>query len=251
MNDTGSRQRRSLTVVLLDGVLRLLTITPTPKVHDPGARRGLGRYAVLAGLLAALAGTVLLVVVLVRDPGDPAPPPDPAAALPGAPRSADPAWPQPVLPSSATVTTTATSAAPASATPSASSGPVRVVPGTSPSAGSVPVTGSTPVPLTAAYQTSGGLLGAYRMTVTVANPGTTAANGWTLTVTLPRATLRVGSVTGATAAQDGSTWTFVPDTGTSPVPAGGSVAVAFTVSGATLIDAAPQGCSIDGTACTS
>ncbi|GAA2706586.1 cellulose binding domain-containing protein [Actinoplanes palleronii] len=250
MNDTGSRQRRSLTVVLLDGVLRLLTITPTPKVHDPGARRGLGRYAVLAGVLAALAGTALLVVVLVRDPGDPARLPDPAAALPRVPRSADPAWPQPALPSSATATTAATSAVPASVSPSASSGSAAIVPSIRPSAGSAPATGTTPVPLTAAYQTSGGLLGAYKMTVTVANPGTTAANGWTLTVTLPRETLRVGSVTGAAATQDGSTWTFVPDTGTAPVPAGGSVAVAFTVSGATLIDAAPQACTIDGAACT-
>ncbi len=87
------------------------------------------------------------------------------------------------------------------------------------------------------------------MTVTVANPGAAAKDGWTLTVTLPRPTLLVSSVSGATASQDGSTWTFVPDSDTSSVPAGGSAEVSFGVSGATLIDAAPKECTIDGNAC--
>jgi hypothetical protein len=115
----------------------------------------------------------------------------------------------------------------------------------------VPTTESTAVPLTASYRTSSataGLLG-YQMTVTVTNPGRIRKDGWTLTVTLPRSTLLVSGVDGATAAQDGSMWTFTPDAETSRVPAGGSVEVAFDVFGATLIDATPQDCRIDGTRC--
>jgi hypothetical protein len=107
------------------------------------------------------------------------------------------------------------------------------------------------VPLTASYRTSSataGLLG-YQLAVTVANPGATSKDGWTLTVTLPRPTLLVSGVSGATAARNGSVWTFTPDSGTAAVPAGGSVKVVFDVRGATLIDAAPQDCRIDGNRC--
>ncbi|GAA2849978.1 hypothetical protein GCM10010443_09910 [Actinoplanes cyaneus] len=120
-------------------------------------------------------------------------------------------------------------------------------------AASAPVTEGAAAPLTASYRTSsvtGGLLG-YKMTVTVANPGAAAKDGWALTVTLPRPTLMVSSVNGATATQDGSTWTFVPDSSTSAVPAGGSAVISFGVTGATLIDAAPKACTIDGNTCAS
>jgi hypothetical protein len=73
--------------------------------------------------------------------------------------------------------------------------------------------------------------------------------GWLLTVTLPRSTLRVAKVTGATARQDGATWTFTPDGSTAKVPPGGSVNVSFEVQGATLIAASPTACTIDGRAC--
>lgn len=251
MNDTESRRRRSLSVVVLDGMLRLYSAmqsgpTPTPKVREPGRRSGFGRWALVAAALAALAGTALLVVVLVRGGGDGStPPPDPAAALPG-PRSG--------------TTDPGSAAASASVTPPARSSLGAAVTATSPAAGSAaasvpasPVTEGAAVPLTASYQTSSvtaGLLG-YKMTVTVANPGTTAKDGWVLTVTLPRPTLRVGSVTGATATQNDSTWTFVPDTDSARVTAGGTVVISFGVSGATLIDAAPQTCAIDGNPCGS
>ncbi|MEV6350253.1 cellulose binding domain-containing protein [Actinoplanes sp. NPDC051851] len=247
MNDTGTRQRRSLVVMILDGVLRLLTITPEPKIHEPGgARHSRGHHVLAAGVLAALVATVVLAVVLIRAAGGSTAQPDPAAALPVPPaRSADPAWPL------GSVAPTASITSPAGATSSSA----RTSPSatdTTGSGSSAPVTESTTVALTAAYETSSvtaGLLG-YTMTVTVANPGATVKNGWTLTVTLPRATLLVGQVTGATAAQDGSTWTFVPDETTADVPAGGSVVVSFGVNGATLIDAAPKTCTIDGNACT-
>ena len=249
MNDTDSRPPRSLVVVLLDGVLRLVAAvhsgaTPTPKVREAGGRRGVGRYLLLAGVLAALAGTALLVVMLVRAPDGGTPPPDRAAALPGlASRTAQP---------SVAVTTTpgalGTTATPSSARSGPTTATTRPVPSQS---AKVPITENAPVPLTASYRTSSvtaGLLG-YRMAVTVANPGTSAKDGWTVTVTLPRSTLRVSGVSGATAAQDGSVWTFTPDATTSRVPAGGSVELAFEVRGATLIDATPQDCRVDGNRC--
>ncbi|MFI1996216.1 cellulose binding domain-containing protein [Actinoplanes sp. NPDC020271] len=255
MNDTGTR-RRSLSVVVLDGMLRLYSAlqsgpTPTPKVREPGRRRRLGRWLLVTAAVAALAGTALLVVVLVRGSGDPAAPPDPAAALPGrsAPAAAAPGSP----------VASATPSAPATATPTTSAAArsslgavvTTTKPMTSASA-SAPAAGSTAVPLTASYRTSsvtGGLLG-YKMTVTIANPGAAAKDGWTLTVTLPRSTLMVSSVSGATATQDGSTWTFVPTSSTAQVPAGGSAVISFGVTGATLIDAAPKSCTIDGSACS-
>ena len=249
MNDTDSRPPRSLVVVLLDGVLRLVAAvhsgaTPTPKVREAGERRGVGRYLLVAGVVAALAGTALLVVMLVRAPDGGTPPPDRAAALPGlASRTAQP---------SVAVTTTpgalGTTATPSSARSGPTTATTRPVPSQS---AKVPITENAPVPLTASYRTSSvtaGLLG-YRMAVTVANPGTSAKDGWTVTVTLPRSTLQVSGVSGATAAQDGSVWTFTPDDATARVPAGGSVELTFDVQGATLIDATPQDCRIDGNRC--
>jgi hypothetical protein len=258
MNDTDTRPRRSLVVVLLDGVLRLFAAlqagpTPRPKVKEPGARRGVGRYVLLIGVLAALAGTALLVVVLVRAPGDPTPPPDPAAALPGlrsrpaGPSAAGSATPSASGPGSPSSTSALGKSATATATgPGASASSSLGVPG------SPIVTENTQVPLTASYKTASataGLLG-YQMTVTVANPAARVKNGWVLTVTLPRPTLIVSGVKGATASQNGSVWTFSPVSTTSAVPVGGSIQVVFGVHGATLIDAAPQDCRIDGNRCT-
>lgn len=248
MTDSQTRPRRSLVVVLLDAVLRLVAAfhtggTPTPKVRAAGGRRGVGRYLLVIGVLAALAGTALLVVVLVRAPAGSPPPPGRAGSLPGLQS-------QPAEPSAAL------SALPGlpdpTATPSTSKAtPATTRPVTSPT-GRTPVTEIAQVPLTASYKTSSvtaGLLG-YRMTVTVANPGEAPKDGWALTVTLPRSTLRITGVNGATAAQDGSEWSFTPDTTTSRVPASGSVELTFDVQGATLINAAPEDCRIDGNPCT-
>jgi hypothetical protein len=248
MNDTETRPKRSLVVVLLDGVLRLFAAvqagpTPQPKVREAGGRRGAGRYLLVIGVLGALAGTALLVVVLVRAPGDPTPPPGPAAALPGLrSRAAGPGAAGSAAPS--VPGSPATSSIGKAAT-------VTADPASSLSGAGAPITESTPALLTASYTTSSdtaGLLG-YQMTVTVANPATTAKDGWVLTVALPRPTLLVSGATGATATQDGSVWTFTPTAKTSRIPAGGTVAVVFAVHGATLIDAAPQDCQIDGNRC--
>ncbi|MEU8664170.1 cellulose binding domain-containing protein, partial [Actinoplanes philippinensis] len=127
--------------------------------------------------------------------------------------------------------------------------------GIAPSLSASPSGGASeaPAPLAATYTTTPyvvGLLG-YRTEVTVANPGPAARNGWTLTVTLPRSTLWINQVKGATATQNEAVWTFVPDDTTTKVPAGEQVAISFEVHGATLLDAAPAGCRIDTTPCAS
>jgi hypothetical protein len=246
MNDTGPRQRRSLSVVILDGMLRLSTIlsgpTPTPKVRASRTRTrgGGGRYLLIVAAIVALAGTALVAVLLTRSPGDPAASPDAADALPAAPPRSAVAAPSAV----ASVRAATSAGAAVTATRPVSRSPVA--------SGSTDASGSAPARLTASYRISSataGLLG-YKMTVTVANPGVAPADGWALTVTLPRPTLTVTGVSGATATQSGSTWTFVPSADTAAVPADGTAVISFGVMGATLIDAAPKSCTIDATPCT-
>ena len=92
--------------------------------------------------------------------------------------------------------------------------------------------------LTAVYSAPGGLLG-YRANVAVTSEGPDAADGWQLTVTMPRATLKLSAVSGATVEQDGTVWTFTPTDETRKVPVGSTVTVVFDVLGATLVDAKP------------
>ncbi|BCJ50614.1 hypothetical protein Asp14428_20890 [Actinoplanes sp. NBRC 14428] len=114
--------------------------------------------------------------------------------------------------------------------PAPGTAPTTAAPGAGPSAPLLPPTSSRPteratvpsaVALTARYSAANGtgLLG-YRAEVAVANPGTAGHDGWELTLTLPRPTLQIAAVSGATARQDGATWTFAPDATTRSVPAG-------------------------------
>lgn len=108
--------------------------------------------------------------------------------------------------------------------------------------------GATPSPapaLTASYQTVSDRLLGYRGQVTLSNPGNAAKADWTVTVTLgARAT--IGNVNGAEARQDGQVVSF-----TGPaVPAGGSVTFRFDVRDPDASATAPEGCAVDGRACT-
>lgn len=238
MNHSPRRERRSPLVVILDAMLGLAATLQSGQLPRPRRARagaGAGVAWVVAGVLAAAAGTAILVLALMRAPGG-------LSALP--PAATRPAPP----PSSAPGQTDPTGAGP-SVTPSPS--PTSAAPGRT-SAGATSAPPVTVVrPLTARYADAGGtpgLLG-YRATVTIANPGSRARTGWRLTVTLPRPTLRVSNVSGAVARQDGSTWTFVPDQSTERISPGGAAEIAFEVRGATLVDAAPQDCRIDGNPC--
>jgi hypothetical protein len=249
MTDVRQRERRTLPVVLLDATLALATgqlpwskVSTEEPTGDRSPRKRRAAVWITIAAVAAAAGTVLLLVAFLRSPGGLAPlgtaSPPPAAGE--APSRA--ATPTPAL------------------TPTAGAGgfgsPAPATPGADGQPGRAPVTTPTPppgttVPLTAQYANSSGgpgLLG-YRATITIQNPGATVPAGWSVTLTLPRSTLQVANVAGATVKQDGATWTFTPVDATAQVPAGGSVAVTFEVHGATLVDAAPRDCTIDGRPC--
>jgi hypothetical protein len=236
------RGRRTLPVVILDATLTLAVALQSGRL--PWSGRIVPRRAVIwttVGVVAAVAGTVALLVTFLHSPGGLAPlgvgSPPPAAVEPpprvvptGTPRpvQTSPSAPPAGLPTRPDPAPPATTAAPAT---------TRPAPG-------------PPTPLAGTYAAEGGqgLLG-YRASVTVANPGPAARRGWVLVLTLPRSSLTVDDVTGATVRRDGATWTFTPDDSTATVPAGGEVRVDFVVRGATLVGAEPTGCTVDGAPC--
>ncbi|UQU61940.1 hypothetical protein COUCH_23170 [Couchioplanes caeruleus] len=253
MPDATRRERRSPSVMLLDALMRLALAAqsgPQPKLRPAGrGRRGTVGWLV-AGVLLAVAGTAVVVAVVVRGPGDL------ASLPPRAPDKARVAEPAPSTPRPGPTTEVPASAATTGVTsPSASSASTVPVPGSAvpplPPGAATPSSAAVPAPLAAQYRFPGGgtgLLG-YDAEVTIFNRGAARRRGWVLTLTLPRPTLQIARVSGATARQDGSTWTFEPNDTTRSVPADGSVLVSFSVLGATLLDAAPQDCRIDGAAC--
>jgi hypothetical protein len=234
-------------VMLLDAAMRLALAAqagPEPRLRPAGRTRRVGTGWLVTGAVLAVAGTGIVIGALVTGRYDLASLPphaaarQPAAAPAPAPESAPPATtgPDPAVttPGSPSASTTAASTPPATVT-----------------AAPAPPSAGAPAPLTARYAyTSGGtgLLG-YAADVSVGNPGRAPRDGWQLTVTLPRPTLQIADVTGATARQDGAVWTFEPDPATRTVPAGGSVRITFAVRGATLLAAAPRDCRIDGRPC--
>ncbi|GAA0726493.1 hypothetical protein GCM10010199_38100 [Dactylosporangium roseum] len=221
------KRPRSVPVVLLDtlaqapgGLRRLLRGGDRPVVAG-----------VAGGSLAALAGTGALVAVFLWPSAPPAPAGGPAPPATAAGSTTGHAGGSAQAPSSA----------PPSPSPSAST---RAAPGTS-----APSRGATPVPLTARFARGNDGLAGYPATIAVTNPGTVPVTGWTVTLTLPRSTLTVTDVSGATVTRDGAVWTFVPDSGTAQVGGGRSVTVSFRVNGAALLDATPTACTVDGRPC--
>ncbi|WP_213450253.1 cellulose binding domain-containing protein [Rhizomonospora bruguierae] len=218
---TDARPPRSAAITVLDGLI--------------AAGRGL-RRAPAAGLGAAIAtlGTVALVVTLLRAPYALAPlgtgpvlAPDAIAVAGTRPPTDDP--------------TTAPPSA-RTATPTPPSAPTATLERTThpPEA--------KPADLAGQYRMEDSGLWGYRSSVVISNPGATDVTGWTLTITLPRESLTVTNVSGATARRDGATWTFTPTTGTRTIAGNGAATVGFEVNGAMLL-AAPTACAVDGHAC--
>jgi hypothetical protein len=139
---------------------------------------------------------------------------------------------------------------PSASTGAAPSASTKPAPGTSAASTGSTARTTAPVPLTARYTkgADGGLAG-YAATVAVTNPGTAPVTGWTVTLTLPRTTLDITDVRGASVTRDGAVWAFIPDSTTAQVGAGRSVTVSFRVSGAALLDATPTACTVDGRPC--
>jgi cellulose binding protein with CBM2 domain len=224
--------KRSVGVVVLDTLSGIFD----------GVRRVFGGErsvvpGVVVGSLATLVGTAALVVAFLWSPSSSAPVADSGPST-GTSGSADGGHPAASAQQAPSVTAAATSP-----TPTVS----KSAPGTTPA--SNPRTDPSPLPLTARFASQDAGLAGYSGSVTVTNPGAVPVNGWTVVITLPRSTLTVSGVTGASVRRDGATWYFTPDQGNAQVAGGKSVTVTFRVNGAALLDAAPTGCTIDGRRC--
>nr|WP_204342799.1 SRPBCC domain-containing protein [Micromonospora terminaliae] len=199
----------------------------------PPRRTGRRRALLLAGVLAVLGVAAGATVWATRSTA-PAPAAQPSARTPSAPESTpatNSASPR-ATPSRPSPSATRRSASPS---PTASASPTRT-----PSARP-----SSATPLAASYETVSDRVFGYRAQVVVSNPGPAARPDWTVTVTLGD-DATVGSVNGAEATQDGPVVTF---TGAA-VPAGGSATIRFDVRDPDLTATKPEGCAVDGAACS-
>lgn len=239
MNETQRHPPRTRAVAALDlvlealGALRRLVLAPVRLAADPQATRIMAR-GVLIAVAAVAVGTGLLVVALLRTPDGFAPlgvGPEPGTEAEGTPGPGRAG----IGPHSSA--SSATPVPPAATT--AARTPARTTPAAPASPG-----------LTADYLTEETTLLGYRAAVAITNPGGTPVQGWTVVITLPRQTLSVADVRGATVARDGATWTFQPDDSTRRVPGKGTVRVSFRVDGAALGATAPTGCTVDGRDCS-
>ena len=87
----------------------------------------------------------------------------------------------------------------------------------------------------------------YQATVRIDNGGSSAVDGWQITLMLSGENA-VRNVQGAQMNQNGSTVVFTPVGGTRSVPAGGSVTFTFNIGGVLAGD--PTSCTVDGRSCT-
>lgn len=231
-----------MAIILLDRVVALATATRRVLTGRDDVSRATWVAAIAA--LGVLVVTAVAVVGLLRTPekltpvtldappsaeqgGSPSPDTPRAQAQPAASSPAVPAPPP---------TASATAVAP---TVDAATRPTPTGTNASP----------TPAALTADFAVADNALLSYGAAVTITNPGSVSVPQWTLTVTLPRESLRVSGVEGARASREGAVWTFVPDGSAGQVPGSASVRVTFRVNGSP-VGAAPEACAIDGTACT-
>jgi Cellulose binding domain len=152
----------------------------------------------------------------------------------------------------AALTASASPSAQPSATPATSESPTEtpsVTPSPQPTEGSPSPVGTGPASLSAGLTISGtGPLGAtgYSGQVVITNTGGTAAQTWTVVLSLPDNETVIGA-SGAVYQQSGVYVTFTPQPGTAVVDPGQSVTFTFDVDG--LLAEPPNGCAIDGHQC--
>ncbi|MFF0174289.1 cellulose binding domain-containing protein [Micromonospora profundi] len=233
------RPRRTVAIILLDRI-----VAAAAAVRQVFTGRGDVSRATWVAVIAALGvlvATVVSVVGVLRSPEELAPvtlDPPPSVGQVGTPAVGTPqgqAQPAQASPT-ASVPSTVTAAPPSAGSPS------KTPP---PDASTAP---PTPAALAAEFAVEDNALLSYGAAVTISNPGSVPSERWTLTVTLPRESLRVSSVQGAQVSHDGAVWTFVPDGRSGQVPGSASVRVTFRVNGST-VGATPTACTIDGVAC--
>ncbi|MFD6567913.1 cellulose binding domain-containing protein [Micromonospora profundi] len=228
-----------MAIILLDRI-----VAAAAAVRRVSTGRGDVSRATWVAVIAAvgvLVATAVSVVGVLRSPEVLAPvtlDPPPSVGQVGTPAAGTPrGQAQPAQSSpAASAASTVTAAPPSVGSPSTAAPP---------NASTAP---PTPSALAAEFAVEDNALLSYGAAVTISNPGPAPSARWTLTVTLPRESLRVSSVQGAQVSHDGAVWTFVPDGGTGQVPGSASVRVTFRVNGST-VGATPTACTIDGVAC--
>ncbi|WP_435207610.1 cellulose binding domain-containing protein [Micromonospora sp. bgisy143] len=239
MPATPPQPRRTVAIILLDRIVAAAAAVRRVVTGQADVSRA--TWVAVVAALGVVVATVVSIVGVVRTPEQLAP------VTLDAPPSVDqlgtpgPGTPRGQARPAATSPTGAGS-------PSASAAPPPAEPSTSAPAVTPSSAPPTPAALAAAFAIEDKALLSYGATVTISNPGSVPATGWTLAVTLPRESLRVSAVEGARATQDGAVWTFVPDGSAGQVPGGASTRVTFRVNGA-AVGATPTACTIDGVAC--
>ncbi|GAA2386479.1 SRPBCC domain-containing protein [Dactylosporangium salmoneum] len=149
------------------------------------------------------------------------------------------------------------SAPAAAAPPNPTTTTQPVVPAASRS--SAPVASATPSPsapntvglaqLSATYRTENLTLTSYRVTITIANPGPSAADDWAVVIVLPLLDLSVRNVDGAVMSRSDLRVIFTPVDATRTIAPSASATFRFEVSGLGVRNR-PFTCQINGHACT-
>ena len=237
-------RRRSVPVVVLTAFISMFAAARRP--FRRGQLPGYQRIAIGIGAGIVVIGVAVLSMGVRWAPSHPGDTPRRAAA--GGTPTAGP------VPGRGTPTPTGSETTPG-ATGSPSSTGTTTGGAATPSGTSSPGrsgSGGRAEPLQARFSKVAGSesLTKYQATVTVTNPGRVAASSWTVAITLPRETLTLSNVEGATVSRNAATWTIVPTASAASVAAGGSVSVSFQVNGAAVFDATPTACTINGQACT-
>ncbi|MGC4746690.1 cellulose binding domain-containing protein [Micromonospora sp. DT201] len=242
MPATPPQPRRTVAIILLDRIVALITAVRRVLTGRDDVSRA--TWVALISALGVLIATAVSVVGVLRTPEKMTPvtlDPPPSVEQVGTPPAGTPR---------AQARPAATSPAVAAPPPTASA---TAIPPTAGASTRPTPTGSTapptPAPLNATFAIADKALLSYGAAVTINNPGPVSVPRWTLTLTLPRESLRVSAVEGAQASRDGEVWTFVPDEGAAGVPGSASVRVTFRVNGSPA-GSAPEACTIDGAACT-
>ncbi|MBM0278135.1 cellulose binding domain-containing protein [Micromonospora tarensis] len=226
-----------MAIILLDRVVAFVTTARRVLTGREDVSRA--TWVAVIAALGVLVATATSIVGVLRTPEkltpvtlDPSPSVQQVGSSPGTPR----AQARPAVTSPAASTPPPTSAASVAPTTGASTRPTPTGTTVAP----------TPAALSADFAVTDNALLSYGAAVTINNPGAVPVPDWTLVVTLPRESLRITTVEGAQASQDGAVWTFVPDA--AAVPASTSTRVTFRVNGS-LTGAAPTACTIDGATC--
>ncbi|MCG5471790.1 cellulose binding domain-containing protein [Micromonospora sp. LAH09] len=241
MPATPPQPRRTVAIILLDRIVAVGTTARRVLTGRDDVSRA--TWVAVIAALGVLVATAVSVIGLLRTPEKLTP------VTLDAPPSTEQVGTAPTDTPRAQARPAASSPATSAPSPTASTtaAPPTVGASTRPTPSGATAS-ATPAALTADFAIADTALLSYGAAVTISNPGSVPVPQWTLTVTLPRESLRVSAVEGARVSRDGAVWTFVPDGGAGQVAGSASVTVTFRVNGSPA-GAAPEACAIDGAAC--